>query len=134
MSDGPNRAPSSPPETPEPMKRNPRALTAASRRTVSVQSKLPPSMTMSPLSRRGRRPSITASVPLPRLDEDDDLPQAFSRGHKFFERRKSGKPARSVRVCEDDCLVLLVVRSWPNAEAMVRDVESEVLAHDGQTD
>jgi hypothetical protein len=32
---------------------------------VSVQREFPPSITMSPFSRRGVRPSMTASVPFP---------------------------------------------------------------------
>jgi hypothetical protein len=65
MSDGPKRAPSSPPDTPEPMKRRPFSRRAFSRRMVSVQSALPPSMMMSPCSKTAARPSITASVGLP---------------------------------------------------------------------
>ena len=53
------------PETPLPMKRRPFAASAFSRRIVSVQSALPPSITMSPCSSRGTRPSMTASVALP---------------------------------------------------------------------
>ncbi len=63
--EGPKRAPSSPPDTPEPMKRRPFSRSAFSRRIVSVQSELPPSTTMSPGSSSGTRLSITASVPLP---------------------------------------------------------------------
>ena len=65
MSDGPNLAPSSPPETPLPMKRSPFSPYAFSRLIVSVQRELPPSITMSPFSRRGVRPSMTASVAFP---------------------------------------------------------------------
>ncbi len=65
MSDGPKRAPSSPPDTPEPMKRRFFSRSAFSRRMVSVQSALPPSITMSPASSSGTSPSMTASVALP---------------------------------------------------------------------
>ncbi len=65
ISDGPKRAPSSPPETPLPMNRRPFSRSAFSRRIVSVQSALPPSITMSPASSSGTSPSITASVPFP---------------------------------------------------------------------
>ena len=53
MSDGPRRAPSSPPETPQPTKCSPFARTAASRRRVSWKYELPPSMRMSPWSSSG---------------------------------------------------------------------------------
>ena len=65
MREGPNRAPSSPPDTPLPMNRSPFSLKAFSRRIVSVQSELPPSITMSPFARSGASPSMTASVPFP---------------------------------------------------------------------
>ena len=65
MSDGPKRAPSSPPDTPLPMKRSPLSLYAFSRLIVSVHSEFPPSITMSPFSRSGVRLSMTASVPFP---------------------------------------------------------------------
>ena len=53
ISEGPKRAPSSPPETPEPMKRQLFGVAAFSRRIVSVQSALPPSMMMSSCSSGG---------------------------------------------------------------------------------
>ena len=65
IKDGPKRAPSSPPDTPEPMKRRPLAVRFFSRRIVSPQFALPPSMMMSPSSKRGIRPSITLSVAQP---------------------------------------------------------------------
>ena len=67
MSEGPKRAPSSPPETPEPMNRRPFSVSAFSRRIVSSQCALPPSMMMSPASSSGTSPSITASVGPPAL-------------------------------------------------------------------
>jgi hypothetical protein len=51
MMEGPKRAPSSPPETPVPMKRMPFSARALVRRLESVKSELPPSMMMSPASR-----------------------------------------------------------------------------------
>ena len=65
--DGPKRAPSSPPDTPEPMKRRPLALSSFSRRMVSVQRALPPSMMMSPGSKAAASSLITASVGPPAL-------------------------------------------------------------------
>jgi hypothetical protein len=67
MREGPNRAPVSPPETPEPTKRRFLAVRAASRRTVSFHSALPPSMMQSPGSRSGVSESMTASVGPPAL-------------------------------------------------------------------
>ena len=65
ISDGPKRAPSSPPETPEPINCNPRSVRAFSLRMVSSHLALPPSMIISSLSSNGIRASITASVALP---------------------------------------------------------------------
>ncbi len=65
MIDGPCSAPSSPPEMPAPTKLIPVSRTAFSRRMVSVNSELPPSMMMSPGSKTETSSSITASVPLP---------------------------------------------------------------------
>ena len=59
---GPLSAPSSPPDTPEPMKWMPCSASLACRRWVSRYSALPPSMMTSPLSRWGAMSSITASV------------------------------------------------------------------------
>ena len=53
MSDGPRRAPSSPPETPMPKKWTMRSRQMSSRRMVSLKWELPPSMTMSPGARYG---------------------------------------------------------------------------------
>jgi len=63
--EGPFSAPSSPPETPVPMKLKPSAESSRLRRMVSWKKVLPPSMMMSPLSRYGLRESIAASVLLP---------------------------------------------------------------------
>ena len=62
MSEGPKRAPSSPPDTPEPMKRMPFLVSSFSRRIVSSHLALPPSIMISPLSRSATSPSITLSV------------------------------------------------------------------------
>jgi hypothetical protein len=76
MSDGPKRAPSSPPDTPEPMKRRPFSFSAFSRRMVSVQSALPPSMMMSPGSKSGGEAVDHGVGRLAGLDEDDGLARA----------------------------------------------------------
>ena len=67
MMDGPLRAPSSPPETPAPMKRRPSGVSQASRRSVSVNRLLPPSMTMSSRSSSGSSCSMTESTAAPAL-------------------------------------------------------------------
>ncbi len=67
MIDGPFRAPSSPPETPEPTKCRPFSLRSFSRRIVSGKWALPASMMMSPSSSSGTNSSITASVLGPAL-------------------------------------------------------------------
>ena len=67
MIDGPLSAPSSPPETPVPMNRRFLAASCWSRRSVSVNSELPPSMIRSPGSTNGTSCSITASTGAPAL-------------------------------------------------------------------
>src|ERR1700761_5843752 len=59
---GPLRAPSSPPDTPQPTKFRPCSRSACSRRRVSMKCALPQSTTMSPWSSSGTSSSITASV------------------------------------------------------------------------
>ena len=65
--EGPSRAPSSPPDTPQPTKCSPRALIAFSRRIVSGKCALPASTMMSPGSIRSASWSIIASVGSPAL-------------------------------------------------------------------
>ena len=67
MIEGPSRAPSSPPDTPEPTKCRPLAFSSFSRRIVSGKWALPASMMMSPSSSSGTSSSITASVGPPAL-------------------------------------------------------------------
>ncbi len=67
MMEGPKRAPSSPPETPVPMNRMPLAARSLVRRLESVKSELPPSMMMSPFSRKGRTWSMVWSTTSPAL-------------------------------------------------------------------
>ena len=67
MSEGPLRAPSSPPEMPQPTKWMPVSRIAASRRMVSVKRALPPSTMMSPGSKTSVSSSMTASVAAPAL-------------------------------------------------------------------
>ncbi len=65
MIDGPCSAPSSPPETPVPMKWMPALASSWLRRMVSLKKVLPPSISTSPLLSSGFSSAITASVPAP---------------------------------------------------------------------
>src|SRR4051812_37477517 len=67
MRDGPKRAPSSPPETPEPTKCSPFASHSFVRRCVSLKNELPPSMRTSPFSRCGAIFSMVMSTGSPAL-------------------------------------------------------------------
>src|SRR4051812_2481498 len=67
MIDGPWSAPSSPPETPVPMKRSPFSRHSSVRRRVSRNCELPPSITMSPSSSSGSSSPITPSTGAPAL-------------------------------------------------------------------
>lgn len=53
INDGPYRAPSSPPDTPEPTNNKPFWASALVRRWVSWYSELPPSIIISPSSKKG---------------------------------------------------------------------------------
>src|SRR6478752_7004338 len=67
MIEGPFRAPSSPPETPQPTKWMPLSASAACRRRVSANLAFPPSMMMSSGSTNAASSSMTASVGPPAL-------------------------------------------------------------------
>ena len=67
MIDGPSSAPSSPPDTPVPMKRRPFDWHSFDRRIVSWKCELPASMMMSPSSSSGVRSPITPSTGPPAL-------------------------------------------------------------------
>ena len=62
---GPSSAPFSPPETPMPTKRSPRAAASPTRRSVSVKREFPPSTRMSPGSRSGLRSAMMLSIAPP---------------------------------------------------------------------
>ena len=91
MIEGPLRAPSSPPEMPAPTKLMPVSRTAFSRRMVSVNSELPPSMMMSPGSKTFTSSSMTASVPLPACTM-----MSAVRGFESC-RRTPGRPSSSTK-------------------------------------
>lgn len=65
MREGPWRAPSSPPDTPEPTNNKPFSAHSSTRLAVSLYSELPPSIMMSPRSRRGANLSMKSSTALP---------------------------------------------------------------------
>ena len=65
MIEGPNRAPSSPPDTPHPTKFSPFSRSAASRRRVSPNRELPPSIRMSPASSSGASCASISSTGFP---------------------------------------------------------------------
>ena len=67
INDGPKRAPVSPPDTPEPIKSMPLTANSFSRRMVSVHNELPPSIMMSPCSKKGNKALMVTSVALPAL-------------------------------------------------------------------
>jgi hypothetical protein len=69
------------------------------------------------------------------LDEDDDFARALDRGDEVFEGQRSVKSAGGVGVFFDEVLGLrgrAVVDG--NAEAVVGDVQREVLPHHGEAD
>src|SRR5271170_6903900 len=82
--DGPNLAPSSPPETPVPTKRIPFSASALVRRFVSVNSELPPSIKMSPFSRYGSTCSIVWSTTSPAFTISITRRGSFNAAHKSF--------------------------------------------------
>lgn len=65
ISDGPYRAPSSPPDTPEPTNNKPFSASDLVRRWVSWYSELPPSIIISPFSNKGSNWEIKSSTALP---------------------------------------------------------------------
>ena len=67
INEGPKRAPVSPPETPDPIKSMPLTASSFSRRIVSVHNELPPSIIISPCSKKGSKALIVTSVALPAL-------------------------------------------------------------------
>src|SRR5665213_867693 len=81
MIDGPNRAPSSPPETPVPINSIPFAARSFVRRFESVYSEFPPSIMMSPFSRYGSTCSIVWSTTSPALTIIITRRGSFNRPH-----------------------------------------------------
>lgn len=69
ISEGPYRAPSSPPLTPEPTKRKPCFFKSSQRRVVSWYSEFPPSMIKSPGDRSGVSCLIKSSTADPAVRE-----------------------------------------------------------------
>src|SRR6184192_2030615 len=77
---GPWSAPSSPPDTPEPMKPRPSFSTAAARRCVSWKKELPPSMMVSPLPSTSSSESIDSLLEV--LGKGDTI---IDGGNSFFQ-------------------------------------------------
>ena len=112
----------------------PLGSSAATRRSVSVKSELPPSMRMSPASRSGFSSSITASTG----------PPAFTI--VMMRRGRSSAATNSAgRLRADEVLALGVTGEQRlgllpaavvdgDGEAVALDVAGEVLAHDGEPD
>src|SRR3989338_7525663 len=88
ISDGPRRAPCSPPDTPMPMNRMPLRESSRARRSVSENSALPPSTRMSPGSRNGASEAIVASVGAPAL---------------IITRMRRGRSNEVAKVCGERC-------------------------------
>ena len=133
ISEGPNLAPSSPPETPEPKNRRPRSFSSFSRRMVSVHRALPPSMMISPCWSRGARLLITASVGLPALTSMTILRGRASDSNEVLQSFASHDAARGIRVLGDEllhCGRCAVVDG--DLEPVIGDIQREILAHDGE--
>ena len=81
----PLEGPSSPPETPVPMKSSPLAFERRVRRVESGKCELPPSIRMSPGSSSGTSSSITWSTGVG-LDHDHDLARRLERRDQFLRR------------------------------------------------
>ena len=92
-------------------------------------------MTMSPGSKSGTRPSITASVALPAWTRMTILRGFASDCDEFLQRLGADDAAGRVGILRDE-LVRLFRRAVVNRnlEAVVGDVEREVLTHHGEAD
>ncbi len=133
MIDGPFSAPSSPPDTPVPMKCRPDFARSLLRRMVSVKWVLPPSIRMSPFSSSGRSESMVASVPCAGLHHQQNAARFFERLDELFQR-----------VARHELLVGMLGHQFVGflAAAVVHryrmsaalDVQRQIAAHDGQAD
>ena len=110
MSDGPKRAPSSPPETPEPINRKPSAESSFSRRMVSSHFALPPSIMISPSSISGTRLSITLSVAHPACTKMITLRGRLSEATKVSSVSQPSRPPGVFGFAATNASVLEVVR------------------------
>ncbi len=87
MIEGPNKAPSSPPETPVPMYNKPLLSTYFVRRVVSGKCVFPPSMMMSPSSKCGISCSMKSSTGLPAFTNIITLRGFFNDSHNSLIER-----------------------------------------------
>ena len=111
MIDGPSSAPSSPPETPVPMKRSPRSRHSSVRRRVSAKCELPASMTMSSSSSSGARSPITPSTGAPALTMTMIRRGRSSAATKSCKDSAAVKSPSSPYSAMNSC-VLPAVRLW----------------------
>ena len=95
ISDGPKRAPVSPPDTPEPIKSMPLTASSFSRRMVSVHSELPPSIIMSPCSKKGSNALMVTSVALPAFTNSTIL-----RGRLMLRTKEAKSACPTTLACE----------------------------------
>src|SRR5215207_5226628 len=108
---GPCSAPYSPPDTPVPRKRRPRSAMARSRRTVSSNQLLPPSISRSPSSRWPASSSRTASTAGPALTMTR-MRRGFLKAatNSAVEKVPTSSPSEPWR--SSSSRVLLSVRLW----------------------
>jgi len=70
-----------------------------------------------------------------RLDHDHRLARTFQRGDEFLDRLAPDQPAGRVGILGDEFLGFARgAVEHRDAEAVVGDVESQILAHDGKAD
>ena len=129
---GPSSAPSSPPDTPMPMKRRFLAFSASKRRLVSVNSELPPSITMSPGSSSGTSSSMTSSTGLPALTMMMMTRGLAERRHETFQVLRRREAALVAELLDQFVGALAMAVEKRDAEAFAGRVPGQVGAHDGE--
>ncbi len=132
--EGPRRAPSSPPETPVPMKRMPFSARPFVRRLVSVKRELPPSMMMSPFSRCGTMLIDHLVDRVAGLDHQHDAARRLERLNQLLDGMRADDLRALGFVLEE--LVDLGDGSIEDghAVAVVVHVQDQILAHDSEAD
>ncbi len=135
MIDGPCRAPSSPPETPMPMKVRPEPSSSSKRRIVSRKLALPASIMMSLADSTPRRCAICSSTALAGLHHDDDRPRRTDGGGQLLDRVAGHDHVlqRAGLVVEFRVFAVGAVEHR-DPVALFGDVEREVRAHHAKAD